>query len=179
MSAETPAAAAILALFLAMGSAEAIRHARRFPVRRLWLWIGPATVLVMFALNGLVDVLIPPERIRRHALVDAGSWGIVPSVVLGVLAVSFVDCWFHRAEHRFDALWRIHHQANVHASNYSNLPVWDLLFGTFRDPDRFEGRVGFTRGRGRRILEIDQFSPIPPINAFPAAVKRSSHGGAS
>jgi sterol desaturase/sphingolipid hydroxylase (fatty acid hydroxylase superfamily) len=37
----------------------------------------------------------------------------------------------------------VHHQLNVHAYNYSNLPILDLLFGTFRNPETFEGRVGF------------------------------------
>jgi sterol desaturase/sphingolipid hydroxylase (fatty acid hydroxylase superfamily) len=37
----------------------------------------------------------------------------------------------------------IHHQLNVHAYNYANLPLWDIVFGTFRNPETFEGRVGF------------------------------------
>jgi sterol desaturase/sphingolipid hydroxylase (fatty acid hydroxylase superfamily) len=37
----------------------------------------------------------------------------------------------------------IHHQTNVHAYNYGNLAIWDIVFGTFRNPETFEGRVGF------------------------------------
>ena len=37
----------------------------------------------------------------------------------------------------------IHHQLNVHAYNYGNITVWDRVFGTFRNPQAFEGRVGF------------------------------------
>jgi sterol desaturase/sphingolipid hydroxylase (fatty acid hydroxylase superfamily) len=37
----------------------------------------------------------------------------------------------------------IHHQTNVHAYNYANLPLWDIVFGTFKNPETFEGRVGF------------------------------------
>jgi sterol desaturase/sphingolipid hydroxylase (fatty acid hydroxylase superfamily) len=36
----------------------------------------------------------------------------------------------------------IHHQTNVHAFNYAHLPLWDIVFRTFRNPERFEGRVG-------------------------------------
>ena len=36
----------------------------------------------------------------------------------------------------------IHHQTNVHAFNYAHLPLWDIVFFTFRNPERFEGRVG-------------------------------------
>lgn len=35
---------------------------------------------------------------------------------------------------------RLHHERGVHAGNYGDLPLWDLLFGTFRDPER-EGPV--------------------------------------
>lgn len=37
----------------------------------------------------------------------------------------------------------VHHELGVHAYNYSDLPLWDILFGTFRNPESFEGRVGF------------------------------------
>jgi len=37
----------------------------------------------------------------------------------------------------------IHHQLNVHAYNYGNLAIWDMVFGTYRNPESFEGRVGF------------------------------------
>ena len=29
---------------------------------------------------------------------------------------------------------RLHHQRGVHAFNYSDLPIWDILFGTYRNP---------------------------------------------
>lgn len=37
----------------------------------------------------------------------------------------------------------IHHELNVHGYNYGNLPIWDILFGTFKNPRTFAGRVGF------------------------------------
>jgi sterol desaturase/sphingolipid hydroxylase (fatty acid hydroxylase superfamily) len=37
----------------------------------------------------------------------------------------------------------IHHQEGVHSFNYSDLPVWDMLFGTFRNPSKWEARCGF------------------------------------
>lgn len=37
----------------------------------------------------------------------------------------------------------VHHQLNVHAFNYGNLAIWDIVFGTFKNPETFEGRVGF------------------------------------
>lgn len=37
----------------------------------------------------------------------------------------------------------VHHQQGIHAFNYSDLPIWDMLFGTFRNPERFEAQCGF------------------------------------
>ena len=38
---------------------------------------------------------------------------------------------------------RIHHQRHVHASNYGDLPVWDMLFGTYHNPPSYQGECGF------------------------------------
>lgn len=38
----------------------------------------------------------------------------------------------------------LHHQRGVHAWNYSDLPLWDMLWGTFRNPREFvDGELGF------------------------------------
>jgi sterol desaturase/sphingolipid hydroxylase (fatty acid hydroxylase superfamily) len=44
-----------------------------------------------------------------------------------------------------------HHRLGVHASNYGDLPIWDLLLGTFRNPKHFEGRCGFEAPADRRM----------------------------
>ena len=43
-----------------------------------------------------------------------------------------------------------HHQFNVHARNFGDLPVWDMLFGTYHNPPRADDiRVGSSlSGRG-------------------------------
>ena len=37
----------------------------------------------------------------------------------------------------------VHHEEGLHAYNYGDLPVYDMLFGTFRNPRRWEARCGF------------------------------------
>jgi sterol desaturase/sphingolipid hydroxylase (fatty acid hydroxylase superfamily) len=44
-----------------------------------------------------------------------------------------------------------HHRMGVHAGNYGDLPVWDRLFGTFRNPREFEGRCGFESPADGRV----------------------------
>ncbi len=50
-----------------------------------------------------------------------------------------------------------HHELDVHASNYSDFPIWDIVFGTFKNPKTFEGRVGFAQPAplGKLLLGID------------------------
>jgi sterol desaturase/sphingolipid hydroxylase (fatty acid hydroxylase superfamily) len=36
-----------------------------------------------------------------------------------------------------------HHEVRVHRNNYSDLPWWYIIFGTFNNPETYEGEVGF------------------------------------
>jgi sterol desaturase/sphingolipid hydroxylase (fatty acid hydroxylase superfamily) len=45
----------------------------------------------------------------------------------------------------------VHHRQVVHGWNYADLPLWDLLFGTFRNPREFRGACGFEGGADRRV----------------------------
>ena len=40
----------------------------------------------------------------------------------------------------------VHHQRDLHAYNYSDFPLWDILMGTFRNPANWEGEAGFGDG---------------------------------
>jgi sterol desaturase/sphingolipid hydroxylase (fatty acid hydroxylase superfamily) len=44
----------------------------------------------------------------------------------------------------------VHHQRGVHAYNYSDLPLWDLVFGTFRNPAVWLEQGGFYDGGSKR-----------------------------
>jgi sterol desaturase/sphingolipid hydroxylase (fatty acid hydroxylase superfamily) len=47
-----------------------------------------------------------------------------------------------------------HHERGVHARNYSDLPVFDLLFGTFHNPRDFAPATGFWDGASSRVLDM-------------------------
>ena len=46
---------------------------------------------------------------------------------------------------------RLHHAEGIHGFNYSDLPLWDLLFGTFRNPHSQEAPTGFGEDREQRV----------------------------
>ena len=48
----------------------------------------------------------------------------------------------------------IHHQEGLHSYNYSDLPLWDMLFGTFRNGRRWEACCGFGPEGERRLGEM-------------------------
>lgn len=48
----------------------------------------------------------------------------------------------------------VHHQRGLHAYNYADLPIMDMLFGTFRNPARFHSENGFYDGASARIPEM-------------------------
>jgi sterol desaturase/sphingolipid hydroxylase (fatty acid hydroxylase superfamily) len=48
----------------------------------------------------------------------------------------------------------IHHLTGVHAYNYGDIPLWDVLFGTYRNVESFNGTCGFGRDNERRFFSM-------------------------
>jgi sterol desaturase/sphingolipid hydroxylase (fatty acid hydroxylase superfamily) len=47
-----------------------------------------------------------------------------------------------------------HHARELHAGNYADLPIFDLLFGTLRNPRDFATEAGFYEGASKRVPEM-------------------------
>ena len=54
----------------------------------------------------------------------------------------------------------IHHARGIHAYNYSDLPLFDLVFGTFKNPGEYKYETGFYEGASDRILDMHMFRDI-------------------
>lgn len=48
----------------------------------------------------------------------------------------------------------LHHARGVHAHNYSDLPIFDILFGTFKNPKDFMPEAGFYDGASSQVLDM-------------------------
>lgn len=48
----------------------------------------------------------------------------------------------------------VHHERGVHFYNFSDLPVIDMIFGTFRNPDCFPEVQGFVPGTSGRLVAL-------------------------
>jgi sterol desaturase/sphingolipid hydroxylase (fatty acid hydroxylase superfamily) len=66
----------------------------------------------------------------------------------------------------------VHHTRGVHAYNYGNFMVWDVLFGTLRNPAHFAGPAGFWDGAsskvGAMLIGRDVGEPQWPPSDAPA-----------
>ena len=64
-----------------------------------------------------------------------------------------------------------HHERGVHARNYSDLPVFDMIFGTFYNPRAFAPATGFYDGASARIIDmlLARDVSVPHPDAAPTA----------
>jgi sterol desaturase/sphingolipid hydroxylase (fatty acid hydroxylase superfamily) len=54
----------------------------------------------------------------------------------------------------------VHHQRGVHAWNYSDLPLFDLLMGTFRNPPAHAPEQGFWHGASGKVPAMLAFRDV-------------------
>lgn len=58
----------------------------------------------------------------------------------------------------------IHHQKGIHRYNYSDLPIFDILFGTFKNPKYFAKEIGFYEGSSQKVTDAMLFKDIARAN---------------
>lgn len=57
-------------------------------------------------------------------------------------------------------LHSIHHELDVHRYNFSDLPLWDRLFGTYRETTEFSAACGFPRNNERHLGAMLTFHDV-------------------
>ena len=66
----------------------------------------------------------------------------------------------------------VHHQRGVHQWNYSDLPLWDIVFRTFRNPKEFAAETGFHDGASAKVPQMLMFQDVAG-GEFDAAAQAS------
>lgn len=100
------------------------------------VWIGGFTVqATIYALYGATFLAV-----IQHTNIKTPQW-------MGYI--------FQRPESH-----SLHHAKGVHAFNYSDLPLFDIIIGTFRNPKEFSAETGFYNGASSRIPEMIIFRDI-------------------
>ena len=54
----------------------------------------------------------------------------------------------------------MHHELDVHQYNFADLPLWDRMFGTYRDTDRFAPACGFPHHNERHLGKMLLFRDV-------------------
>lgn len=72
----------------------------------------------------------------------------------------------------------VHHRLGHHRYNYGDLPWWDLLAGTFRNPREFRGECGFDRGADRRLGAMLAFVDVNAAQYGPGSLGQKTPGDA-
>lgn len=54
----------------------------------------------------------------------------------------------------------VHHAKGVHKFNYCDLPVFDIMFGTFKNPPRHASVTGFYNGASKRVIDMLLFKDV-------------------
>ena len=71
---------------------------------------------------------------------------------------------------------RIHHKRGYHYQNFSDLPLWDMLFGTYHNPETYQGPCGYKPERELRLLAMLRFQDVntPPPKWDQSSMERDS-----
>jgi len=57
-------------------------------------------------------------------------------------------------------LHSIHHQFGVHKYNFGDIPIWDRIFGTYKDNTEFAERCGFPKNAENKLKEMLLFKDV-------------------
>ena len=57
----------------------------------------------------------------------------------------------------------LHHGVGIHKYNYSDLPLIDILFGTFKNPESFQKETGYYLGASNKLLDMLRFKDVSSI----------------
>jgi sterol desaturase/sphingolipid hydroxylase (fatty acid hydroxylase superfamily) len=105
----------------------------------------PLDLVVMSVPPGLVAALL---GVSPDAATLAGFLGFLLGTFqhLNVRTPQWLGWFIERPEAH-----SVHHARGVHAYNYGNFPIWDILLGTFRNPTTFTGPAGFWDGASKKM----------------------------
>ena len=139
-------------------------HRWRHEVPLLWRWVhqvhhSPARIEV------ITSFYKHPLEILLNSWLSTGILYVVVGVgpeacALAILITGLAELFYHwnvRTPYWLGFLVQrpeshcVHHQRDLHAFNYADLPLWDFLFGTLRNPRRWEGNCGFGEEREERL----------------------------
>ena len=109
-----------------------------------WSLLGSLCLVWIFGLSAeaalIVNVIATIPGMFQHANIRTPHW-------LGYI--------LQRPESHL-----VHHERGLHAYNYGDIPLPDMIFGTFRNPREWEGQNGFHDGSTHQLAQMLAFRRI-------------------
>jgi sterol desaturase/sphingolipid hydroxylase (fatty acid hydroxylase superfamily) len=142
-------------------------HRWRHESSLLWRWIhqlhhSPQRIEVITSFyKHPFEILI--NSVLSSAILYFGVGLNSESASLAVLLSGLAELVYHwnvRTPHWLGYVFQrpeshcVHHQEGVHSFNYSDLPLWDMMFGTFRNPRDWDAHCGFAEQGEIRLVEM-------------------------
>jgi sterol desaturase/sphingolipid hydroxylase (fatty acid hydroxylase superfamily) len=142
-------------------------HRARHESELLWRWLhqvhhSPARIEVLTSfykhpfellLNGVLSSVV------LHVL--AGLTPATASIVVAITGIAeLIYHWNVRTPYWLGFVFqrpeshRRHHERGLHRNNYSDLPLWDMLFGTFDNPRATPATCGFGDAAENQLLRM-------------------------
>ena len=116
----------------------------------------PFEIIVNSVLMGTISYLLFGLN------VEAVAWTILYSSLgeyfyhMNIKTPHWVGYFFQRPE-----MHKIHHKEGVHYNNFSDLPLWDILFGTYENPkNKEDDACGFSNCKERKFIKILSFRNV-------------------
>ena len=143
---------------------EKMWPARTFPPRKGWQWIGIGFLILIGAISSVTPLMIPAEWLNAHRWLDGTKLGVGGGAIVGYLLAA-AGMFQHSPQWLGYLIQRpeshcVHHRLGLHYYNYSDLPIYDMLFGTFRNPRAFRGECGFENGADRELGAMLAFADV-------------------
>jgi len=118
-------------------------------------WFSPFDMIGWTALSSLVFIVI------IGVTPNAATIAMLTITLLAVFQHANIrtPMWLGYIVQRPESHSR-HHARGVHSDNYADLPVIDMLFGTFKNPPAFAEQQGFYDGASLRVGEMLIFKDV-------------------
>jgi sterol desaturase/sphingolipid hydroxylase (fatty acid hydroxylase superfamily) len=109
----------------------------------------PVDIGIQGVLSGLLAAGLLHST--AHAAAWAGLWGFLVALYQhwNIRTPAWTGWIIQRPEAHM-----LHHERDVHARNFGDMPVWDRLFGTYCEPVARPVTLGFEPGRSRRWVAM-------------------------
>lgn len=120
-----------------------------------WAVGHPLETVVFTAMLALVSTFVLGLDPLAASIAGTAGTVVVMFSHLNIPTPRWVGYVFIRPEQHC-----LHHERDVHARNYGDIALWDILFGTFENPRDFKGKVGFGLSSVRHMAPMLGFADV-------------------